>query len=248
MRHLGGPTLQRWVSTLLLGAATVAAVPAPGTAQVPALRNGVDEPERSEASPVSLLLSFVQMRPQGEFARNVPFGYGVSGALLVGPSARSFWAVRTEFGALGYGSETNRYDGWVSYEATTSNQVFVGGIGPQLMVPRGPIRPYVAGEVGFAAFVTTTSIDGLQEESASTTNMRDVNLSWAGTAGVFIPVVRDRRQAWSFDLSVTWQRSGRATYLRKGDMVQNPDGSIQMQPVTSDTRFLGVRLGLRLGG
>ncbi|NIQ54829.1 MAG: hypothetical protein GWN71_16020, partial [Gammaproteobacteria bacterium] len=42
----------------------------------------------------------------------------------------------------------------------TSNTILYGGVGPQVMVPTGPVRPYANLGVGFGWFATTSSLEG----------------------------------------------------------------------------------------
>jgi len=49
------------------------------------------------------------------------------------------------------------------------------------------------------------------------------------------------------DLGATFHRNGEATYLRKGSIQDNPDGSISINPIRSEANFITYRIGVSIG-
>ena len=49
------------------------------------------------------------------------------------------------------------------------------------------------------------------------------------------------------DLGATYHRNGEVTYLRKGSIVDHPDGSITVTPIRSEANFITYRIGVSIG-
>lgn len=189
--------------------------------------------------------------PQGAFRDNVRQGFGVDGFARWNFDRRGILSLRTDGGFLGYGRETKRVPlsgtigGRILVDLTTSNNILHVGIGPQLTAPDGPFRPYVNGGIGFSYFFTESSVEGSNNDNepfASTTNYDDVTLSLTSGAGVLIPV--GIRRDVSLDLGVQYQNNGQVSYLRKGGIVDLPNGDIQLNPIESQANLLTFRIGV----
>ncbi|MFN2398054.1 MAG: hypothetical protein ABR543_05330, partial [Gemmatimonadaceae bacterium] len=215
----------------------------------------MDHPEKRGPSRVFGGFALMAAVPQGEFADQVGNGYGFGGNVVLPLGRSSPVGIRLDAGFLIYGHERKR----VCFSSTigcrlqldlnTNNNIFVAGIGPQLMLPKGAVRPYLTGSVGLAYLFTESSVEGSSDLSpfANTTNYDDFTFAWTGAAGVYIPVRRGR-QPISIDLSARYHANGRANYLREGSIRDNPDGSISFTPIQSDTNFWTWQLGLAFGG
>src|SRR5688572_26406252 len=118
-------------------------------------------------------------QPVGEFKNYVNNGFGAGGHLLLRVDPQGFLALRADVGYLIYGHETKRVSlanaGRVQFDVTTSNNIVTYSFGPQLMVPTGPIRPYVNVMAGGAYFFTESSVGGSDNSNdfASTRNFGD---------------------------------------------------------------------------
>src|SRR5689334_19704182 len=95
-------------------------------------------------------LSFSLGQPRGAFRDYVDDGIGVGGHALYRLDRRGAFAIRLDGGFLNYGRETLRLPlsdrpggGRVRLDVTTTNDIVWLGVGPQLMAPRGPLRPYL---------------------------------------------------------------------------------------------------------
>ena len=195
--------------------------------------------------------------PQGEFRSYVADGYGV-GAHGLGRVGRDGWfALRVDGGFLQYGRERKRVPlsstvgGRVRVDLTTSNNIVWLGAGPQLMAPRGPVRPYVNGTVGFSYFATTSSIQGRNDDEpiAQDTNYDDAQLSWGGGGGVLVPVYRNARTLVFLDLGARYHDNGRnVRYLREGGIRDLPDGRIELDVIQSRADLVTWHIGVSIGG
>jgi hypothetical protein len=67
-----------------------------------------------------------------------------------------------------------------------------------------------------------------------------------GGGGFLIPLSM-RRTPVLLDLGATFHRNGEATYLRKGSIRDNPDGSITIDPIRSEANFITYRIGVSIG-
>lgn len=249
------PTARRRRTVLsVLAASLVATFPAPLHAQGVQIERAADSTKaKIPDGRFSAVVDGMVVRSEGEFAQYVDGGLGVGGAFLLSRSGSSALALRIEAGFVGYGRETKQVPfygsgGRVLLDMTTSNDILLFGVGPQLMATSGAVRPYVAGTVGVAGFLTSTDLTGSGDTQSfgNTNNQGDATFAWTTSAGVFIPMQRGRN-AWSFDIGATYHGNGTATYLRHGDILDNPTGPATLNPITSQTRFVSFRIGVRIG-
>ena len=109
-------------------------------------------------------------QPKGEFASNVPNGYGfdLTGMFKVDP--RGFFNIRADLGGVQYGRETQRVNfpntGRVSLNLETDNRIGFGSIGAQLQIPDGWFRPYANAAIASTYLFTQSSISGTDNSSA----------------------------------------------------------------------------------
>ena len=240
-------------SRLLLLAAAAAAVLAtrPAVAQDDDYGQYYDD----RAAPRSYLGGELTLAsPQGEFANYVNNGWGGGIHYLLRVDRDGWLALRADASLLNYGHERQRVvlsptvGGRISVDLTTDNNIAFVGLGPQLGVPTGAVRPYVNGFAGVSYIFTQSSVGGTSsgESFASTTNFDDASFAYGGGGGLYIPLSR-RHDPVSLDLGVTYRHNGAAEYLRHGDIVDNPDGSITLHPVFSQTNLLTFHVGVSVG-
>ena len=238
-------------ASLLAAAALLSAAPAAARAQ--AADDALLRPIRAQ---VGGNLYYAQ--PVGDFADRIDQGFGgaLHGTLLLGQSG--IFGLRFDAGYMMYGNETIREcltaSCLVQVDVSTSNNLAFVGVGPQLQVPSGPIRPYVNGQVGWTFLWTESSVEGSDnddDEFASTRNFSDNTFSYGGSAGVLIPVSQNSRNPISIDLGARYLRNGNVEYLREGDIVLNPTPgqpptyNIQRSRADLVTYFVGITVGLR---
>jgi hypothetical protein len=203
-------------------------------------------------------VSFSAGQPRGAFHRYVDDGYGLGAHGLFRVGREGALALRLDGGFLNYGRETLRLPlstrpggGRVQLDLTTTNNIFWLGVGPQLMAPRGVVRPYVNGTAGFSYFATTSSVRGRNnaESFAEDTNYDDAQFSWGGGAGVLVPVRRGARSLVFLDLGARYHDNGRnVRYLREGGVRDMPNGDVQLDVIRSRADLITWHVGVSIGG
>lgn len=200
--------------------------------------------------------SFTVARPTGDFGEYVNNGLGGDLHYIRALDDQGVVALRVDAGLAIYGYE--RYttgDDWgYLTDVTTSNNIAWIGVGPQIGVPDGRLRPYVNGYAGYSFLWTTTTLDDgydyyddpYYDDDVSYTEQDDWSFSYGAGAGVYIPVGSGRNPV-SIDLGLRYHNNGEAEYLREGDIVGNPDGSVSLYPVRSDTDLMTYHIGFSIG-
>jgi opacity protein-like surface antigen len=197
-------------------------------------------------------LQFLVGKPVGQFAENVDIGFGVEGWARWALDERGLFSLRGDLGFLNYGNETIRIcvttPCRVTGDLTTSNNIFYMGFGPELGLDGGPVRLYANTGIGFAYFGTSSSVSGSSdtEPFASSNNYQDVTFAWHGGGGMQLRIAR-RQVPIHLDLGARYHGNGEAEYLRRGDIRDNPDGSVTINPRRSDTNLWTFRIGVSIG-
>jgi opacity protein-like surface antigen len=199
-------------------------------------------------------INFTVGQPLGQFSDFIDNGYGVSGNFVYNFDEHGVAGLRIDGTYLNYGNEKKRaclsttIGCRVTVDVNTSNNIVMFGVGPQISVPSGPIQPYLAGTVGLTYFFTESSVEGTSDSSpfAQTTNQDFATFGWTGIGGVRIPV-HPGRQPVMIDFGVRYNGNGKAEYLRKGSIVDNPDGSITVNRIRSDANLLTYHVGVVIG-
>lgn len=197
--------------------------------------------------------SFVVAEPQEEFRDNVGTSFGGSVNGLWTPEANGVVGLRMEAGVIGYGSETKRVmlsptvGGRIMVDLNTSNIITFAHIGPQFTFRTPNASPYIAPSIGFTYIATVSSVSGHHGDSfAEDTNYDDGMFSYGATAGSLVPVSRGRVPV-SIDVSVRYHHNGPASYLVKGSIQDNPDGTISFNPYHTNANLLTFQIGASVG-
>jgi hypothetical protein len=194
-------------------------------------------------------------RPVGGFRSNVTAAYGAG--IAVRHHLRWFTPLgfRADATFLNYGNETKRVPvsptiNRVLVDMTTSNNIAIFSGGPELKLTRGPVQPYVYGFAGYSYLYTQSSVgsDDDGDAFASSTNFGDGGLATGWGGGLSIPLhVRSARIALDAGARRTW--NGTRSYLRRGDIQDQPDGTLVFNARTTDVDFwqfhIGVSFSLR---
>jgi hypothetical protein len=201
---------------------------------------------------VHLGASFLVAEPQQDFRDHINTSYGGSINARWAPTANGPLALRFEAGGIGYGSESKRVPlsptvGRVTVDVTTSNFILFAHAGPQLTLTRGALRPYIAPSLGVTYIATVSSVSGDDSDSfAEDTNFDDVLFSYGATGGVLVPLATGRVPV-ALDFSVRYYRNGEASFLVKGAIHENGDGTITLNPVHSSINLLTFQIGASIG-
>ena len=192
---------------------------------------------------------------QGEFSDYVDGGFGGQLHYVHRLDSDGWLALRVDGGFIIYGHERQRVPlsetigGRILVDLTTDNNIAYIGVGPQIGVPNGRLRPYVNAYAGYSYLFTQSSVRGTayDEEFASTTNFDDWTFAYGGGGGVYIPLGGRGSSPVSLDLGVKYHNNGEAEYLREGDIVDNNDNTITVFPTRSDTDLLTFHIGVSIG-
>lgn len=190
-------------------------------------------------------------RPVGEFADFIDHGWG--GSLSFTFKVTELLGLRGDLGFVNYGREEQdaclvSIGCRIALDLTTSNDIVFAGIGPELRVPLGPLRPYAFANAGIGYFLTTSRISGDADshDFANTTNFDDLTFAWSAGGGLLIPVSSGKVPI-AIDIGTQYHNNDVVRYLREGDIIDLPDGNISFQPIHSRANFLTYRVGLSLG-
>lgn len=209
--------------------------------------------ERARKGPgASFSVSLVGADAVGDLGTVVDNGFGLQfgGALPV--AADGHLRLRGDLGFVVYGVEKLYYCGFtcrVSSELTTTNNILFAGIGPELVLSRGDVQPYVYATAGVAGFVTSSSLDDQDGYGPylQTTNYSDAVYALKYGGGLRFRVGGHGRRIF-LDLGVERHDNGVANYLTKGDIQDNPDGTVTLFPNRSEADLTTFRLGITIGG
>jgi len=201
-------------------------------------------------------INFTVSQPVGAFDNFIDEGYGVSGGFVWNLDRDRVFGIRAEGGFVQYGNRSKpacisaTIGCRVQVDVNTDNDIAFGGIGPQITVPAGPLRPYLNATIGVSYFFTHSSINGRDDGDYGnyfdTTNHDDAVFAQTAGGGFLIPLSM-RRTPVLLDIGATFHRNGQATYLRRDSIRDNPDGSIVINPIRSEANFITYRFGVSIG-
>ena len=194
--------------------------------------------------------SFSYGRPVGDFLRYVREGYGFDAFMRVKLEPSGVLSLKLDGGLVVYGNETFRVPlsetvgGRILVDVTTSNNIVWLGLGPQVTIPMGFIRPYGNASIGFSYFFTESHVEGSDDafEFARTTNFSDAAFRYGFGWGVLFPFQAGTSE-WAIDLGAIYHGNGQMRYLREGSIIDLPDGDILLRPIRSDANLLTYRIG-----
>lgn len=242
-------------TVLLSGTAQISGAQAPDGGDQITVDSSIFSGRRRPALPGRFVFALDALiaQPKGEFGSYVDKGFGGNLVLMYKLDPAGMISVRADVGGMQYDRERKRVPflpitGRVRLDVTTSNDVYWGAIGPQLMLAtKAPVRPYVNAAVGLQTFVTETSLSGSDQSGdyASTTNSSDATFAYIFGGGFYIPFGRVSSSG-SLNIGARYHFGGTAKYLRKGDIIDNADGSITLNPVSSKTDVIMWQVGFSL--
>lgn len=190
-------------------------------------------------------------RPVGEFRTNVERAWGFGVSARYGLPQLAPFGIRMDGAFFNYGNErkevmlsptVNR----VTVDMNTANNIALVTAGPELAVRTGLIRPYVYGFAGFSYLFTESTVgdDGGGDGGfASTTNFDDGGWATGWGGGLRIPF-NTRRADVALDLGARLTRNGTRTYLKRGDIIDQPDGTLQFTERRTSVEFIQYQLGV----
>ena len=198
--------------------------------------------------------TFIVALPTGELARQIDAGPGIAFNGHYGLIRSGALRLRVDLGFVQYGNEERE----VCFSATvgcrirldlhTENNIAYGGVGPELALTNGPLRPYVNAGIGFSYFETASRLDGVSDDDSfgRTRHMSDTGVAFTSGGGFYVPL-RLGRTPIALDLGARYHRNGTISYLREGDIHDNPDGTISFTPTRTPANLVTVQLGVSVG-
>lgn len=245
--------------------APFSANPAETRAQATAFRDTVDgalaldaedSPRRSAlARRITGGLSLAVSQPLGDFRRGGRVGFGVAGFASMSVDPAGVLGLRLEGGGQNYGTASLRTTvpsfGYYATQLrqTTRNDIYWLGIGPQVTIPLGPVRPYGFATIGGANFTTATTLRyalyGADQEYQAT-DLSSWALARAAGGGVRFRVGATERNAAYVDAGARWQRVNDVRYLTPGTLPGDIDPNTLALRGRAD--FVTYHLGVSITG
>ena len=192
----------------------------------------------------------VVLQPKGELANNIGNGFGFNGTGMFRLDPKGFLSLRADVGGAQYGRELlhipySEFTGRIDLDLETTNSVAWGAIGGQLQFPDGWFRPYANASIAYTHFSTESSLTGSDDdyEYASTTNHSDGARAWIFGGGVVIPF-GSKYALGGLNLGARYYYGAEASYLREGDIIDNPDGSVTLNTRRSKTDLVLWQVGV----
>lgn len=201
-------------------------------------------------------------QPVGEFREHadVAAGLNLSGIVLVRPGSPLGFMLNGGF--ISYGSDERDvriaapFGGSFVAELGTSYTYAGLQAGPELAVRAGAVRPYLAGTIGFGSFRTRSALtvrdndpdEGEDEtdELWSRTHSSDAVLAMTGLAGLRIALGSSGSPV-TLDAGARFVHNGEASYVRRGDIIENDDGTMDVTVTRSRADFVSYTLGVSIG-
>ena len=188
---------------------------------------------------------FAVSQPKGEFAANVPTGYGfdVNGQMKLDP--KGWLSLRADGGSVRYGHEQiplGFFNG-IELNLNTDNTIEFGAIGLQFQFPDGWLRPYANASYAGVHLKTESCVsnpDNLVEDQCHS-NHGDWASATVFGGGIMIPFGKSLA---ALNLGARYHYGAKATYLRRGDIVDNPDGSVTLNVRSSKTDLVLWQIGV----
>ena len=197
-------------------------------------------------------IGLVAANPVGEFGLNVDDGFGLNleGRFPVSGTDGVF-SLRVDGGFMIYGNESRGMcfpapvGCRIGVDLNTYNTIAFVGVGPEIAGP-GAVSPYVNGSLGLTWFVTNSSLSGADDWDSNfdTTNYSDWVTALRAGAGVRLRIGGSANRPVLLDLGAQYHRNGVADYLREGDIIDYPDGSIELFPIRSETNLMTFNVGV----
>lgn len=186
--------------------------------------------------------------PQGDFANATDTGWGFAGHGVFTPKGGAF-GIRMQAAVVIYGSRTYKVTipgtgGLVTDDLTTDNWLLNAGVGPQLMLRSGPVRPYVYGLAGVGYFATDTTLGQSAYAGFGSTNYDDTTFAWSAGAGLLLSLSK----SVALDVGVHYVGNGTVRYLAEGDLRPSPTGLPPLiVPRRTEANLIEITLGLSFG-
>lgn len=227
------------VSVLAVLTTALSAVPADAQARKQPL------PSRFSGS-----IALLNTQPLGSLATGPGVGVNLTAAWALGEARRV--RLRGEFRASRYGRDTRgaclsqTVGCLIQVDIDTDYTGLYFGVGPELAFPVLGTTLVLDATAGVGTFAVSSSVGGIsdldREGLFRTNHFRNTFFAWS-TGGEFrIPVSR----TVAIGLGAHYQHNGVVSYVPEGGVIENPDGSIELRPLTTDANQMAFILGVAI--
>ena len=234
------PSVRRSAWPIALGAALLWAPGGPD-----GLRAQTPEPASSRFSGG---FSVLNTQPLGDLATGPGFGIDLSAAWALDPGQRL--RLRGEVRASVYGRDTERLclSGTVGcliqVDVNTDYSAYYIGAGPELAIPVFGMTVVLDATAGVGGFSVASSVEGTSdvdgEDLFRTDHFNDTFFAWSTGGELRIPVSAQL----SISAGAHYQHNGEASYVPEGGITQNPDGSLDVNAITTDANQVVFTIGV----
>ena len=166
---------------------------------------------------------FAITQPKGELAGYISSGGGVSFNGLIRMERQGLLFARLEGGGATYGTDTRRFSyAFRTFELETNNEIQWFSVGPEVMVPGGPLRPYVGAAYSLTRFSTSSSIRerSTNEEYDRVDHASDFTTGWVFGGGFYVPF--GSRSSFAARIGAKYHIGGEANFVREEDVRDAP--------------------------
>jgi opacity protein-like surface antigen len=181
--------------------------------------------------------------PVGDFSDNVDTAWGGSGFVLA-TRHRGVFGLRLQGDVVAYGIDTvhvprggNPHPDFTT-DVRTTNWIGTLTAGPQLMLRRGPVRPYIHVTAGISYFSTDS-----EASYTRTTNYQDYTFAYGASAGALVPLNHDL----ALDFGVRYAGNNDVDYLVEGDVVEGGRRVIGFTPHHGKANMVEFHIGISFG-
>jgi hypothetical protein len=202
-----------------------------------------------QAGPFTAGIGLLNTQPLAGLRTGPGIGIGLMGAVA---HPRAPWIrLRADLRLSSYGMDRHQaclsqtVGCWIQVDITTNYHTIYGGIGPELAFPVLGSELVVAATGGVGYFGVSSSLSGVDDGGSGfgdTTHFDDAFFAWSAGSELRVPVSRTVALA----AGVQYQHNGRASYVVDGGVTENPDGSLNVPPVTGDANLVAITLGVAI--
>ena len=198
------------------------------------------------ASRFAVGADFAISQPKGAIAENVPTGYGFDANGLLKLDRKGWFAIRADVGGVRYGHEHIGLGFFgpagVELDLNTDNRIEFAAIGLQIGFPDGWLRPYANASYSGVHFTTESCVSNPDDLVQEQCNSNHGDWSSAGVFGGGVTIPFGKSFA-ALNLGARYHYGGTATYLRRGDIIDQPDGSVVLNVRSSKTDLVLWQIG-----
>lgn len=216
-------------------------------AQAPAADPAGQDEEDLRPSRFSGAISLLNTQPLGDLETGAGFGGAASAAVALDPRQRIRVRADLRFALYGHDRQRSCLGGTagclIQMDIDTNYSSFYLGFGPELALPLGNATVVLDATAGLGRFAVDSSVRGVSDQDESlfdTNNFHDEVFAWAAGGELRVPL--SRQVGLSF--GAHYLRNGEASYVPEGGIGQLPDGSLDLQTLTTDANQVAITLGV----